>query len=192
MSSRLRFTSQFCCTPTWGIAGVWTDLGRRCLVLTRHSGTMALSLLELLPSLVQKAWLVYWLWTVWQLRRASKRSQEELVKLRWYLKSSCSEHLPGVGCPGLQTEVLRFLCVWPQHRCGVATCRMHEFLQFHTPVIFALSASSKWAVTTDQQLHSNLLCSSSWSGRAQFLCLSSIKVRTTGGKREQIVPWAFC
>lgn len=137
----LCLTSQFCCAPARGRGGVWTDLGRGCRVLTRHSSTMRLSLLELRPGLVQKAWLFYWLWTVRQLGRVSKRSQEELVKIRWYLKSSCSEHLPGVGCPGLQTEVLQILCVWPQHDYGVAACRIHKFLQFHTPVSFALSTS---------------------------------------------------
>lgn len=93
-----------------GTGAVWSDLGRRCPALTRHSGTM--SWLELL-SLVQKACLFCWLWIAWQLGRVSKRSQGELVKIQWYLKSSCSEHLPGVECRELQTEGLWVLCVWP-------------------------------------------------------------------------------
>lgn len=140
MSSHLCFTSQFCCAPAWEIGSVWTDVGRRCPVLIRHGCTMRPRLLKLLPVLVQKACLFYWFWTVWQLGRVSRRSQE-LVKIRWYLKSSCSEHLPEVECPGLHTEVLRFLCMWPQHDYGVATCRMHKFLRFDTPVSFVLSTS---------------------------------------------------
>lgn len=115
--------SQFFCGHTRGTVGVWTALARRCPV--------------------QWDWACQSFAAVWlrkpnpftefgQLGRASKRSHGELIRPWWYLKSSCSEHLSGVICWGLQTVVLHFLCVWPQHNYRVTACRMHKFLQFHT------------------------------------------------------------